>query len=331
MSESSDYDQGDYKGVDFSDARKEFATSAGRSYSEAVNSGKTVKDLIPQNLSTESSSPLVIVCDVTGSMGEWPTTIFSKLGYLNNEGKTYLGNDMEISFAAIGDAYSDKYALQGRPFAKGTDLAIRLKELVIEGGGGPDIYETYELAALYYARNVATPKAIRKPVIIFIGDENPYDSISASHAKNLAYVDLQGKSLSLAEVFNELKAKYSVFMIRKPYGSNRTNEMSSIDSRVHKKWAELLGEDNVKILPDAGRVVDVIFGILAEVTNKNSEFREDMEKRQTEAQRNTVYKSLGLNADGTPKKETKSDKKNVESSGGKSVLKAPKKKPGRLF
>ena len=172
MSEAGDFTPGVWAGYDFSSARKKYDVHVGRSYGDAVAKRKKATDLVPASLTTNSESPLVIACDVTGSMGEWPAVIFSKLPYLELEGKEYLGPTMEISFAAIGDAYCDQYPLQVRPFTSGTDLKSQLEELVIEGGGGGQACESYELAALYYSRNVGMPNAI-KPIFVYIGDEPP--------------------------------------------------------------------------------------------------------------------------------------------------------------
>ena len=53
-----------------------------------------------------------------------------------------------------------------------------------------------------------------------------------------------------------------------------------------------MGEDHVVELPDAKRVVDVIFGILARETGRIEYFREEIEGRQDPDQVKTVYKSL---------------------------------------
>ena len=185
MSESGDYSPGVWSGHDFSSARRAYDSHAGRSYSDAVTANKATKDLIADNVKTESTSPLMVVIDQTGSMGEWPKTMFSKLPYLEHETKEYLGEDAEFCFMAIGDAHNgEKYPLQVRPFAKGLELGDRLKELVIEGNGGGGGSETYELAALFAAERISMPKAI-KPIIIFIGDEMPYTTIAKDHAQNL--------------------------------------------------------------------------------------------------------------------------------------------------
>jgi hypothetical protein len=180
--------------------------------------------------------------------------------------------------------------LQVRPFTKGTDLKKRLEELVIEGGGGNQTMESYELAALYFARNISMPNAIQ-PILIFIGDEAPYDFVDKAHAKNVAGVTIQGR-LSTKEIFEELKRKYTVYLIRKPYESSGRNAMSDVDMRIHRQWAELLGDDHIADLPEAGRVVDVIFGILAKETGRVDYFKGELEGRQRPDQVKTVFKSL---------------------------------------
>ena len=205
MSEAGDYDPGPWTGYDFKSARKKYDVHVGRSYDDAVAKGKSIDELLEPKLDTGSESPLVIACDVTGSMGDWPATIFSKLPYLDLEGKEYMGKGMEISFAAIGDAYSDQYPLQTRKFCTGKQMEKTLQELVIEGNGGGQTSESYDLAALYYARNVSMPNAI-KPIFIFIGDEGLYDFADKTQAKEFAKVSLQGQ-MPIKQVMEELKMK----------------------------------------------------------------------------------------------------------------------------
>jgi len=320
MSESGDYSPGVWKGHDFASARRTYDAHVGRSYDAAVTAGKGTKDLIAENVKTDSSAPLVIVVDETGSMGDWPATMFSKLPYLENELKEYMGEDAEICFMAIGDAYcNEKYPLQVRPFAKGLELKDRLKELVIEGGGGGQTTETYELAALFAAEKMEIPKAV-KPIMIFIGDEQCYDSISPDHAEKLLGIKLQ-KSLSTEQVFKKLKEKFSVYLIRKPYGSSSVNSLSEEDRRITKHWAGLVGDDHIANLPEAGRVVDVIFGILAKEANRIAYFEHEIEDRQTADQVKTVYKSLATI-------HKVADTARAKLGTGKSVLRKSVKKIG---
>ncbi len=319
MSESGDFTPAHWGGGghDFKSAYRAYDAHAGRSYAEARSASKKLGDLLPATLSTNSSAPLVIVSDQTGSMGEWPKVMFSKLPYLELEGQEYLGKDMEISWCAVGDAQNgEDYPVQARPFTKGTALKDRLNEIVIEGKGGGGKHETYELAALYLARNVEMPKAIRKPICIFIGDEEPYDAVSPDMAKAYAYASIE-KRMTVKQVFDELRAKFSVYIIRKPYERSSGDSMSPFDQEATAMWAELVGgADHVAYLPQPDRVVDVIFGILAKETGRISYFREELEARQLpdaggKAKVDTVYKSLKTvhmlpkPGDGTPTSHSK--------------------------
>jgi len=298
MSESGDYSPGVWSGHDFASARKAYDSHVGRSYSDAVTAKKATKDLIAKDVKTNSTAPLIIVIDETGSMGEWPKIMFSKLPYLEHETKEYLGDDAEFCFMAIGDAHNgETYPLQVRPFAKGLELKTRLEELVIEGNGGGQGTETYELAALFAAENISMPKAI-KPIIIFIGDEMPYSTIGFAEAQDLCGITLE-KTLTTQAVFEKLKQKMAVYFIQKSYGSGSgsANHISEDDRRCHDSWAKLVDEDHIAVLPSADRVVDVIFGILAKETGRIAYFEQELEDRQLKDKDGTkkvdmVYKSL---------------------------------------
>lgn len=316
MSEAGDFSPAHWggSGHNFNSAYRDFDAHAGRSYTKAKAAGKKRKDLLPAELKTDSDAPFVIVTDQTGSMGEWPKVIFSKLPYLELEGQVYLGKDMEISWCAMGDAHNyEDYPVQARPFTKGTKLKKRLKELVLEGNGGGGGHESYELMALYLARCVHMPKAIRKPVCIFIGDEIPYDAVSKEMAKDYAGVNIE-KRMSTADIFAELCAHFSVYIIRKPYNDSSGDSMSDFDREATAKWAKLLGGiDRVAFLPQPERVVDVIFGILAKETGQIEYFKEELEQRQLpdsggKKKVDTVYKSLKT-VHKLPKPGEKDDKK----------------------
>ena len=290
MTEAGDFDPGVWKGYDFDSARKAYDVHVGRSYEDALSSGKCRDDLVPSSIRTESESPLVIACDVTGSMGDWPATIFSKLPYLELEGQEYLGEGMEISFAAIGDCYTDDYPLQVRPFTSGKNLEKELKELVIEGNGGGQMHESYDLGALYYSRNVEIPNAI-SPVFIFIGDEMPYDFVDKGAAKDWAGSSLQER-VSTGDVIEGLKQKFSTYLIRKPYDFNSRDSMSDEDQEINRSWSQYIDQEHTAILPNANIVVDVIFGLLAKETSRINYFEDELKGRQRPDQVSEVLKSL---------------------------------------
>ena len=318
MSEAWDFDPGPWKGHDFKSARNQYDVHVGRSYQDAVSKSIDPSGLVPDSIATDCKAPLVVACDVTGSMGESPATIFSKCPYLDIESKEYLGDDFEISFAAIGDAYTDDYPLQVRSFARGTELKKKLKELVVEGGGGGQSRESYELAALYYARHVSMPKAIN-PIFIFISDEGLYDFVDKQQAKQWTHTTLS-KRMSFEQVFAALKRKFAVYAIRQPYQKTGKDSMSEADKRIHKQWASVVGEDHMAFLPDAARIVDVIFGILAKETGKIDYFLEEIKGRQTAKQVKTAMKGL-KSIHALPAPANGSKKKKTAKSSGKSVVK----------
>jgi len=282
MSESGDYVPAPHwQGTidNFKSARSAYDDVRKRSYDDAVVNKVGVDDCVPKSLSTKSGAPVVICCDVTGSMGDWPAVIFSKLPYLEYEGQEYLGDDMEISFSAIGDGpRGDKYPLQVRPFSKGKDMKTQLEKLIDEKGGGGNRVEGYDLAAVYYGHNCEAPEAIRKPIFIFIGDEGIYNTIFADYAKQWARVD--DNKLSVEGVFARLKEKFNVYCIRKHYGHSNGDSTSSEDQEINKQWCEFLGNDHVVSLPSADRVVDVIFGIFAKETGRIDYFEKELKDRQ---------------------------------------------------
>lgn len=297
MSEAGDFTPAHWGGGghDFKSAYKAYDVHAGRSYDTAKKAGKKLADLLPKKLSTKSSAPLVIVTDQTGSMGEWPKVMFSKLPYLELEAQEYLGKDMEISWCAFGDVpNNENYPVQARPFTKGTDLKPKLMELVIEGNGGGQVHESSETIALYLAHNVEMPNAV-KPVCIFITDEMSWDSVPPDQAKEFAYVAIE-KRMTAREIFDALSRKFSVYVILKPYNVGSGDD-DGTNKEVRNSWVKLLGADRVAALPDPSRVVDTIFGILAKETGRIEYFREELEQRQLpdkdgKAKVATVYKSL---------------------------------------
>lgn len=270
-------------------------SSPPRSYDSIPSSKKSVKnidDLVPKSLETESKSPLVIACDVTGSMGEWPKIIFNKLPLLYGEiEKAYFkGKNPEISFAAIGDAYIDSYPLQVQRFDSKKSLDDRLGALIIEGGGGGQVKESYELAALYYSRNVKMPNAER-PMFIFIGDEGVYDTIDSDQAEQWARSSIKER-LTTKQVIDELMRKYSVYLVRKLYNTSSGDEMSDDDKEVQRQWRHLIGPNRIVILPEPGRIVDVILGIIANDIGMNTYFENELTQRQKPGQVKTVIDAL---------------------------------------
>ena len=156
---------------------------------------------------------------------------------------------------------------------------------------------------------------MQKPILIFIGDEKPYENVTPAMAKRYAFVTLE-KQMSTEEIFRALTHVCSVWMIRILHEQPNGDRMSRYDQQADELWSKLVGEQRVMHLPDSARVVDNILCILANEVGKPEEFDEDMKKRQTQAQQAVVFESVHR----FHHKLTAPKMKQIPEDAGKSVL-----------
>lgn len=227
------------------------------------HAGQVIRELM---CSDEHPNPtaIAVVLDVTGSNIHAATVAHSKLPQLHGllQRKGYV-EDPQILFGAIGDAHTDAVPLQMGQFESDNRMDEQLEAMYLEGGGGGQVHETYELAAYYLARHTyleTFEKFGRKGYAFFIGDEMPYETVKRS------YADLRGHTLHsligdeleanipTEQVFEELKEKYEVFFLFQKQGSYAEEE-------VLPAWRKLLGE-RALVLDDPGAVCEFIAGVL---------------------------------------------------------------------
>lgn len=291
MSESADYTATSWVPThDFKDARATYTSSVvDRSYAVATSTAVAAKDLVAKGIKIENPT-LVVVSDVTGSMGQWPAVMFGKLPYLMHELKQYLGEQARLLIAAVGDATCDKYPLQiQEPKETFDEAKTALTALVVEGGGGGQNTESYELAAGYFLYGVDVARSV-KPIMVFIGDENPYSNFNAAQLRPFG---IESENMSTPALFKALNEVFDVYLIQKP---------GAYTAETRAKWVALLPPEHVIPLDQPERVVDVLFGILAGATSKVDYFTKELTDRQTRDQAATVLTALsGLYTSATPK------------------------------
>ena len=123
------------------------------------------------------SLPVIVGLDVSGSMGVLAEHILKKgLGTLVGELiQRRVVPDPHMLFLAIGDAvYGDRQPLQATQFEADTTICKQLEDLWLEGGGGGNDYESYDLAwvfAAYKTKTDAWEKRQAKGYVITVGDE----------------------------------------------------------------------------------------------------------------------------------------------------------------
>jgi hypothetical protein len=199
------------------------------------------------------SMPVAVLFDVTGSMGTVPRILQTKLpqllGLLLRKG--YCA-DPQILFGAVGDATCDRAPLQVGQFESDNRMDSDLANIVLEGGGGGQRHESYELAMYFLARHTKIDSARkgRRGYVFLIGDELPYGKVKADEVREVIGDPLT-ESIAVEAIVAELQLKYHVYYLM-PAGSSYAG-----DRTILGRWKRLLGE-NVIELTDLDAVCETI-------------------------------------------------------------------------
>ncbi len=243
-----------------------FATKLG---ARVIPNGKGV-------LSSIAANVVIVSLDVTGSMCEWPQEIFKRLPLLYVDLVRYFGSDdVEVLFIAHGDASgSDRYPIQVGRFARGSDLDAILASLEREGGGNgrQAQRESHELVAYHLVERIDTRSA-QNVFAFFITDEAGYDTVDAGQVDRLLGVPVNRELVKTKDVLARLSVSADVYAVvcdTKTYSHPIAPEW----------WRGMLGREQVLILDDARRIVDVLLGVMAGKVGKDREFDIDLTKRQ---------------------------------------------------
>jgi hypothetical protein len=197
---------------------------------------------------------IAVIFDVTGSMGTVPRVLQTKLGALMRVliQKGYVEHP-QILFGAVGDAYCDSVPLQIGQFESGLEMDDELGKIYIEGGGGGQVHETYELAMYVIARHTAIDCYERrghKGYLFTIGDEHPYHNVHRQQVQQ-HIGDTLKRDIPTEQIVNEVQERYEYFHIIP------TNTSHGRDPEVQAHWKKLLGE-RVLLLDDETAVCETI-------------------------------------------------------------------------
>ncbi|HEY7144217.1 MAG TPA: hypothetical protein VH637_08220 [Streptosporangiaceae bacterium] len=200
------------------------------------------------------SLAIAVLFDVTGSMRQVPRALQVKLpqllGLLLRKG---YAADPQIMFGAIGDATCDRAPLQVGQFESDNRMDDDLGRIVLEGGGGGQKTESYELAMYFMARHTGADchqKRGRRGYLFIIGDEMAYPRVKAPEARAVIGDGLQA-SIPLADIVAEVTAKWDTYYILPDAASYGR------DPQVLAFWRALLGQ-NVIQLADLDAVCETI-------------------------------------------------------------------------
>jgi len=200
------------------------------------------------------SNAIILGLDVTGSMGDIAHQIakdgLGKIieGILEQKPVT----DPHILFSAIGDIQCDRAPLQASQFEADHRIIEQLNQIYVEGGGGGNSTESYDLP-WYFAANMTSidcfEKRQKKGYLFTFGDEQPPSGASESQVKALFGSGTQ-KGFTADEALKAASKKYHVFhvIIEEGWYASRHPNVTS-------NWKQLMGSralplDNYRHLPE---------------------------------------------------------------------------------
>lgn len=201
-----------------------------------------------------ASVPIAVLFDVTGSMLGVPRTLQTKLpdllGLVLRKG---YAEHPHILFGAVGDATCDRAPLQIGQFESDNRMDDDLGKILLEGGGGGQMTESYELAMYFMARHTALDSFERRGkrgYLFMIGDELAYPKVKAREVRKVIGDDLT-EDIPIEAMVAELTRKFDLYYIIPAGASHAGND------RLLRFWQGLLGQ-NVIRLDDLDAVCETI-------------------------------------------------------------------------
>jgi hypothetical protein len=248
----------------------------------------SVRESVDSEANPESTA-IIIGLDVTGSMGMIAHMIARDglgqimEGILDNKPVT----DPHVLYMAIGDINHDRAPLQVTQFESHNILEQQLTSLWLEGGGGGNHFESYDLPWAFAANKTKIDcfdKRNKKGYLFTIGDEEVPQSSSIHRVKDAIGIDGQ-INLTAEEYLKAAQKMYHVFHITIEEGGYARHRLDS----VRACWKELLGKkaiftNNYKFLP---QIITAIIQV-----NEGENPQEVLASIQDERTRNAVKYAL---------------------------------------
>lgn len=211
---------------------------AQKKMSEAMNICGKVRECCDSE-EHPNTFPIVIALDVTGSMGRIPyelcTQSFPKIMQRIMEAGV---KDPQVCFVGIGDQYSDDAPIQVGQFEASDDLLDKwLKNIWLEGGGGGNNGESYQLAWYFAAHHVnadAFSKRNVRGALITIGDEPTHRSIDTGEVRKL-FGDSVERDITADGLLLEASVKWHVWHIN-------LKDWAGMSPETQSGWKNILGE-----------------------------------------------------------------------------------------
>lgn len=269
--------------------------------SGTLNKSRAIEEMMPQNFGIRESrdsdfnpksNAIIIGLDVTGSMGIIAEKLArGKLGELMNgifNRKPI--EDPQVMIMGIGDAFCDSTPLQCSQFEADIKIDESLQKLYLEGGGGGNNFESYDLP-WYFAANRTVidcfEKRGKKGYLFTIGDEMPPRQGMTEQMLTNIFGKTQDIPKSQSEALEAAQEKYDVFHLIVEQGNYCAR---GLKDKVIGAWRELLGKRAIP-LDDWENITEVM--IAAMELNEGKSLEEVLANQQSDSVIKSIKHAFG--------------------------------------
>lgn len=253
--------------------------TAGRSREQVFTNKSLKDDYNPEKITIResrdsndnpNSTPIIIGCDVTGSMGmiaeQLMRTDLIKVAEEIYNRKPIA--DPHIAVMAIGDHKTDSAPLQVTQFEASIVLADQMRDLWLEGYGGGNKGESYALAHLFAATKTVSDsweKRGNKGILFTIGDEPVHQDMGGAQLKRIMGSQYSA-DMTAKQCIDLALETYEVFHIV------LANEgfCKSYPDMVMDSWNKVLPQRVIK-LSDVSKLAETIVSTIQVVVGEQKE------------------------------------------------------------
>lgn len=242
------------------------ASTAGKSTAHIYTSRGMKPELDPKGVTfresrdsadNPQSTPFIVALDVTGSMGiladaiarQGLGTLFE--GILARKPIT----DPHLMFMAVGDHECDNAPLQVSQFEADNRIIEQLTGLWLEGGGGGNLTEGYQLPWYFAANHTVTDSMVKRGkrgYLFTVGDEEAPRDLTRAHIAQV-FGDSVEVDYTPAQLLASAQRSYDVYHVIIEQGHHAQMNLP----RVQQTWRELLGQ-HVISLSDYTKLAETI-------------------------------------------------------------------------
>lgn len=207
------------------------------------------------------SNAVIVALDVTGSMGFIAEDIAkNQLGVLFNDIFDLKPiTDPHLMFMAVGDVHYDNAPLQVSQFEADNRIVEQLTGIYLEGGGGGNKSESYQLPWLFAGLHTSIDcfeKRGRKGYLFTVGDEEAPDDLSPEDVHKV-FGSTPQRSYTAQELYALASKMYHVYHIIIEQGNYAKHELPA----VRQSWQALMGQ-NALSLSDYTKLAQAIVAVI---------------------------------------------------------------------